>query len=115
MSIVLRVLLIIGSLIAVIYVLRKIRMSQMKVMDALYWFVFMVVLLIISLIPDIVISMAAIIGVESPVNLIYLIILGLIIIKCFTLSLKNSRLEYKVTLLTEEIAIWRNQMESKEN
>lgn len=105
MSDILRILLILVSVIAGIYAVKKIRKSQMKIENAIFWFVLAVVLAILSIFPEIVIFAAKKIGVESPVNLIYLIMIFLLFYKAFTLSVKVAQLEHKVNILTAESAI----------
>ncbi len=105
MSDILRILLILVSVIAGIYAVKKIRKSQMKIENAIFWFVLAVVLAILSIFPEIVIFAAKKVGVESPVNLIYLIMIFLLFYKAFTLSVKVAQLEHKVNILTAESAI----------
>ena len=105
MSIVLRVLLICVSVLAGIYAVRQIRKSQMKIENAIFWFCLAVVLIILSIFPQIVQWGASLIGVESPVNLIYLIMIFILFCKAFSLSVKIAKLEHKVNILTAEIAM----------
>lgn len=114
MSIYLRVLLIVFAVGFSIYVIRKIREAQMKIEGAIYWIVLVFMILVLSIFPEIGISIADWIGIESPVNFIYLVIIFMALEKIFSLSVKNSQLEYKLGILAEEIAIWRNQTEKNE-
>lgn len=111
MSIYLRIILFVVSLLSNIYVIRKIRKSQMKIESAMFWVFFAALILILSIFPGIGISLAEWIGIESPVNFIFLIIIFLVLGKLFSLSVKNSQLEYKISILAAEIAIWRKQVE----
>jgi len=111
MSIYLRIILFAGALLASIYVMRKIRKSQMKIESAIYWIFFALLILLLSIFPSIGITIAAWIGIESPVNFIFLIFLFLILAKLFSLTVKISQLEYKLSILVEEIAIWRKHLE----
>ncbi len=115
MSDILRILLIVVSVIAGIYAVRKIRKSQMKIETAIFWFVLAVVLTILSIFPQIVLFAAEKIGVESPVNLIYLIMIFLLFYKAFTLSVKVSQLEHKVNILTAENAITNKKIHDIDN
>lgn len=53
MSTILRIALILVCVVACAYVLRKIRRAQMEIDDAIYWIVVSVVLVIISICPQI--------------------------------------------------------------
>lgn len=101
----LRILLIIVSFLTTIFVLRKIRKSQMKINDAIPWIVMPIMLLLLSFFPQIASFVAVLLGIESPVNFVYLFVIFLLIIMIFSLSIKLSKLEYKLTCLVEEVAI----------
>lgn len=111
MSIILRILLILVSLLAGIYAVREIRKSQMKIENAIFWFVLAVILIILSIFPQIVLFAAKAVGVESPVNLIYLIMIFLLFYKAFSLSIKVAQLEHKVNILTAENAIAKKELQ----
>lgn len=115
MSIYLRVILILMSVLATVYALRQIRKSQMKIENAIFWFLFVVVILILSIFPEIAMILARLLGIESPVNLIYLAMIFLLIVKVFSQSVKFSQMEHKIGILTAEIAILRNKLEGKDD
>lgn len=110
MSIVLRVLLIAVSVIAGIYSIREIRKSQVKIGNAIFWFMLTFLFLVISIFPQIIIALADLIGVESPVNLVYLIMIFLLFYKVFTLSVKVSKMEHMINILTSESAILKKEI-----
>ena len=112
MSLCFRIILIFASLTSAIYVIRKIRKSQMRIGDSIYWIFFIALVVFLSMFPNVVLFLAKWIGIESPANLLFLLMIFLSIGKIFFLSIKNSQLEYKICVLTEEIAIWRNQLEN---
>lgn len=115
MSVYLRILLVLISIFSSIYVIKKIRSSQMKIEDSFFWFSLVFLVLILSFIPNIAIYLAELIGVESPVNLVYLIMLIITFAKLFSLALKCSQLNHKIEILVEEFAIWKKICESTEN
>lgn len=57
---------------------------------------------------------AELLGVESPVNILYLIMIFLALWKIFSLSLRNSRLEYQIGILAREFAILNKQESDKD-
>lgn len=113
MSVWLRGLLIFMAVVSNAYILRKIRKSQMKIDGAIYWIFFGAVILLLSIFPDICYFLAALIGVESPANLVFLVVIFIVLGKLFTQSVKISQIEYRISTLTEEIAIWRKQVEDE--
>ena len=114
MSIFLRILLIAMSIIAGIYSVREIRKNQVKIGNAIFWFGLTAIFLIISIFPEIVIFFADLIGVESPVNLVYLIMIFLLFYKVFTLSLKVSKQDHMINILTSESAIAKKRLDDKD-
>lgn len=113
MSAILRILLIISGIVSYIYVIHKIRKAQMKIESAMYWVFLAGLILILSIFPQIVMWLADLVGVESPVNLLYLLMIFLVLWKLFALTVKNSQLENKINILTEELAIRQTQKENE--
>ena len=105
MSIYLRILLIIVSLAALIYVIRKLKKSQLRLMDVLFWLFFSVGILVLGVFPSIAIFLADLIGIMSAANFVFLFIIFLLIIRVFLLNIRISGLESKVSNLVQEIAI----------
>ena len=115
MSLILRILLIAASVLAGLYSIREIRKSQVKIGNAIFWFALTFLFLIISVFPGIIMFLSDIIGVESPVNLVYLIMIFLLFYKVFTLSIKVSKMEHMINILTSESAITNNKIERLDN
>ena len=81
MPIFLRILLIIVSILTVYFVLIKIRKAQLQIEDSIFWFLFSFSLLIVSVIPNFVITLSAKIGIESPANFVFLVIIFILLLK----------------------------------
>lgn len=105
MSTTLRLVLLLSALVTVIWILRKIYKCKVKLQDAIFWFCMALILAILGLVPEIAYWCARIIGIQAPVNFIFLFILALMIEKMFTLSIKVSQLEDKITILSAEVAL----------
>lgn len=108
MSVVLRIILLISSLCLFIYVYRKLKKSQLFLMDAFYWIVFSFFILILGFFPSVGENLSRIFGVAEPSNFIFLCMLFLMILRVFLLTIKVSMLEHKVENLVQEIAIREN-------
>ena len=91
------------------YVMRKIRKSQIQIEDSIYWIVFSTLLLVLSIFPKLGETGARFIGVMSPVNFIFLLMIAVILFKNFSLSIKISQLDNQVKQLTQEIALHKNE------
>ena len=96
--------LIAGSVFFCVYVLRKIRRSKFKIEDAIYWICFSFVLIVVSVFPQILTTGARKLGVVSPVNFVFLVIIFLLLMKIFLLSRKVSEMEDKLKKLVQKIA-----------
>ena len=102
MPLTLRLLLIIVPILCQIYIVVRIRNLKMKAADAFFWIVFSIALVILGLFPVVTISIANIIGVQSPANLVFLVMIALLLYKVFSLSTNISVLERKMQKLVQD-------------
>ncbi|WP_044935214.1 DUF2304 domain-containing protein [Pseudobutyrivibrio sp. LB2011] len=105
MSSILRVIILLLSLLLFIFVYRKLKKSQLSLMDALYWILFSFAVLLLGVFPVIGDKLASITGVASTANFLFLSMIFLLIIRSFLLTIKVSILEHKISSLVQEIAI----------
>lgn len=105
MSRLLRASLIIVSVLTLWYTARKIRKSQLQIEDSIFWLGFSAILVILSIFPGIAGWAAGILGIQSPVNFIFLAIIFILILKAFSLSIRLSQLDTKIRTMAQEIAI----------
>ena len=105
MSVTLQLLLIFAAAVTVFWILRNIRKFRVKMEDAIFWTFFAVVLLALAFFPGISYGLSSVLGVISPANLIFVIVIFLLLEKIFTLSIIVSQLEDKVSVLSSELAL----------
>lgn len=105
MSGLLRILIIVGALFLLLYMLKKIRQSKLKIEYTVFWILFSGVLVLMGIFPQIFYFISEVIGFQSPINMIYLVIIFVLIVKLFLTSMQISKLENKVDSLTQQIAI----------
>lgn len=105
MSRIMEILILIGTFVSVIYILLRIHKLKIKMEDTVFWICFAVLIAVLGTIPEVASRMATLLGIQSPVNLVFLVIIGLLIEKLFTVSVTLSMLEEKVTILSAELAI----------
>lgn len=108
MAISLRVLLVLASIFTFWYIARKLKKSQIQVMDTVFWLILSLGFIILAIFPQIAIGLAEVLGVQSPVNFVYLVMIFVLLIRCFLLAVRVSFLEDKVRKLVEEIALREN-------
>ena len=105
MSNTLRLVLLLAALITVVWILRKIYKCKVKLADAIFWFCMAILLAVLGIVPEIAYWCSEVIGIQTPVNFIFLMIIALLMEKLFTLSIVVSQLEDKITILAAEVAL----------
>ena len=105
MSPIFRVLLIVVSLLTTFYILKKIRQSKLQIEYAIFWILFAGVLIVFSLFPWLVSMFTRLIGMQLPVNFIFMFFIFVLLVKMFLMTIELSTLENKVKDLTQELAL----------
>lgn len=105
MSPIFRVILIVVSLLTTFYILKKIRQSKLQIEYAIFWILFAGVLIVFSLFPWLVSMLTRLIGMQLPVNFIFMFFIFVLLVKMFLMTIELSALENKVKDLTQELAL----------
>ena len=101
----LTLLLVAGAALTLAFVILKVRKSEIKTSDTVFWFLFVACLLLLAIFPQIAYWLADVFDVQSPANLVFLVIVAILLIKEFTASVEIAKLRSKVTYLVQEIAL----------
>ncbi len=112
MSIMLRLMLTIVSIVTFVIIVKKIRNSKVQIETSLFWIVFAAGLLLLSFFPELAFLATNLLGIQAPVNFIFLFFIFILLIHQFFNSIKISELENKLKELTQELAI--RELTSKE-
>ena len=105
MTLVLRILLLIGALFAMGIVINSVRKSKIRISDSVYWVVSAVILVLFALIPQLAYFFSGLFGFMSPANFVLLLVIVMILIRLFHQSCAISKLTYKVEQLSSELAL----------
>lgn len=105
MTLTLRIALVACSLITCVYAIKRIRSAKVDIGDTVYWILFSFYLLIISVFPGIMSFFSRLLGIQSPVNMVFLSVIALLGYKCFTLSIQLSQVEIKLKTLATHMAL----------
>ena len=105
MSIYIRIMLVVGAIALLFFMLKKIRQSKLKIEYIIFWLAFSVILVVMGVFPQIVSWISVILGFQAPINLAYLVIIFVLIVKLFFNTIQISALENKIDSLTQQIAI----------
>lgn len=105
MSITLRIVLALVSFFNCTWILLHIRKAQVKIEDAIFWLLFSAILILMSIFPGAIVWGTQFVGVQSPVNFVFLAIIFVLLAKTFRLSIRLSQLESKLQTFAQRYAI----------
>ena len=118
MTSLLRILLVIMSIFTFTYIIANIRKSKVKLESLVFWIVFGLMLVLLSIFPQIANFAASLSGFYAPINFILVTIIFLLIYKVFTLTMHLSQVQQKLEELIQHIALKEikdDYLKSKEN
>lgn len=104
-SIALRIILIVAAIGLMAFLLHSIKKSKMSIEDAMFWVAFSLLIVLMSIFPQIPSLLSDVIGFQSPVNFVFLFFIFILILRDFFSNRRISQLENRVKELTQQIAI----------
>lgn len=105
MPLMLRIILLLGAVWLLSHVLRSVRRSGMKTTDSFSWIALAVLFVVLAVFPHLLIALAKWIGVDSPANLLFLLVTFLLIIKIFSMDRKIAKLQQQMLEMVQRTAI----------
>lgn len=105
MSLALRIALIVASVCSVAFLLYSIKKSKMRIEDSLFWVFFSLLVLLLSIFPDIASRCSSLLGFQAPVNFIFLFFIFILVVRDFFSNRRISQLENRVKELAQQVAI----------
>lgn len=106
-----QILLIIGSVLFFLFLVRNIKKSKLSIEMAVIWVLWGIGIIVISIFPQLVYKLTRMIGIQAPINTIFLIMIFLLYTLTFFLYIKISVLEDKTKSAIQEIALLRKELE----
>ncbi|WP_139653406.1 DUF2304 domain-containing protein [Raoultibacter phocaeensis] len=103
-----RAVLVLGALIVFLFVLRKLKKTEMSIANSVFWLLFAAALVIAAVFPPVVFFFSDLLSIESPSNFIFLCVIAFLFIRCFTLTVEVSNLKERLDILSQEIALKEN-------
>lgn len=113
MSITLRVILIIGSLISFILCVKKIKQAKLKVENSIIWMLGSFVLILMAIFDGAVGWIANKLGFMASVNFVFLIMIFFLLMQVFIDNIRMAELNEKVKNLDHYIALKENEEKNK--
>ena len=105
MSVTLRVILIISSFLAFLLCVTKIKQSKLKISNSVTWMIGSMILILMSIFSNFVAWISVKLGFMAPVNFVFLVIIGFLLIETFISNIKISMLNEKVKNFDHYIAL----------
>lgn len=105
MSLTLRIILIVSSVIAFILCVKKVKQSKLQITDSVIWIIGSFLLILMSIFSGGIEWIATKIGVQSPVNFLYLIIIAFLLVEIFIMNIRIATLNEKIKNLNHYIAL----------
>ncbi len=105
MTITLRIILIICSLISFILCIKRVKQSKMRIADSIIWVIGSFILILMSIFSYGVEWISNKLGFMAPVNFVFLVVIGFLLIETFISNIKVSMLNEKVKNLNHYIAL----------
>ena len=105
MSTSLRALLIVSAALVFCFVVRKLKKSQMQVLDSLFWLLFSVSFVLLGVFPEIASYFSDLFGFISPSNLVFLFVIEVLVVRDFCITIRLAKLEERLNSLVQAVAL----------
>lgn len=113
MSITLRIILIICSIIAFLLCIMKIKKSQLKVESSVTWMFGSILLILMSIFPNVITWISNKLGFVAPVNFIFFAMIAFLLIQVFIDNIHITSLNEKIKDLDHYLALKENEEKNK--
>lgn len=101
----LRIFLLLGAVLLLVLVARKIKKSQFDTHDTFFWLGLSVLLIVAAAFPQLVYAVSALLGFQSASNFVFLAVIAILLWRLFRLQENVVTLRRKLTTLIQEIAL----------
>ena len=102
MSLMLRVLCIVGAAITFLFIANNVRKKRVQIEDSLFWILLASALLIVAIFPWIATSLSQLLGFLAPSNFVFTVVIAILLAKLFSLTTEVSSLKHRVNELAQE-------------
>lgn len=105
MSLTLRIILIVCSLASFVLCIKRVKQSKMRVADSIIWVIGSFILILMSIFSNAIEWISVQLGFMAPVNFVFLVVVGFLLIETFICNIKIAVLNEKVKDLNHYIAL----------
>lgn len=103
-----------AALILLIFIILSLRKNSMSIKSSLAWLLLPIVFILIAIFPEPLTILSQWLGFETLSNFIFIIIIAMLIIICFSLTASISKQQNQIIKLIQEIAILKYEKEKNE-
>ena len=115
MTVSIRIALLAGAVSTFLYVFNGVKKARFKARETFFWLLLCFLFVMFAAFPGIADWCAGLLGFYAPVNLVYLLVIFLLLIKVFVMDRRAAKTEYQLTELIKKLAIDRlNEEEQQE-
>lgn len=86
-------------------ILKRIRISRLNIDDAIFWILLSGMFVVFAAVPRIPDTLAAMLGIYSTANFLFLFMIFILFMRMFVMSMKISALEDRLKELTQKLAL----------
>ena len=115
MSIMLRTILIVGSILSFLLCIRRIKQAKLKVTNTVIWMLGTILLIFMAIFTDAVEWVAHKLGFIAPVNFEFFVVLSFLLVQVFIDNIRISQLNEKIKDLDHYIALKEHTKEKNED
>lgn len=115
MSLTLRIILVVGSIISFLLCVKKIKQAKLKIENSITWMLGSFLLVLMAIFDGAVEWVSVKLGFYSAVNFVFLVIIFFLLMQTFIFSLRISELNEKIKNLNHYIALKENNEKREKN
>lgn len=105
---------IILSIIVLLYVINTVRKGKFSIKESFWWFIGTIIMLLLSIFPQIIDWLARKIGISYPPSLLFVLCIVFLLFQNFRASKKISEMQIKIIELAQELSIVRERVNNEE-
>jgi len=95
--------------------LGRIKKAEIYAKDTIFWFFFSVCFIVVALFPQIAFFFSNLLGIESPANFVFLLIITILIIREFIATVETAKLQQKLNTVIQDFALAEHEEKTEKN
>lgn len=105
----------IAALILLFIIIICLKHNSISIKNSVAWFILPIAFLLISIFPQPIVALSNLFGFETLSNFIFVIIIALLILVCFSLTISLSRQQVKITKLIQELSLLKEKINDQKS